>query len=112
MNGISLHPDVDPGTLVPDDPNKVEPLVSASASASAFASAFASKPCRDSSGGAVCDHDDGGLKSGGKSLLAVAIGSRQFPSESDWENDDPLGSLTNRTNNFIGSTHVYTLSVP
>jgi len=45
----------------------------------------------------------------GNSLLAVAVGSRHFPSENDWENEDPHVSLTDRTHNFVGSTQVYSL---
>jgi len=44
-----------------------------------------------------------------KSLLAVAIGSRQFPSDNDWENDDPHISLTNRTHQYMGSAQVYSV---
>ncbi|OEU16273.1 WD40 repeat-like protein, partial [Fragilariopsis cylindrus CCMP1102] len=44
------------------------------------------------------DHNnssDIGMK---KSLLAVAIGTRHFPSENDWDSEEPHTSLTNRTN--------------
>jgi len=54
-----------------------------------------------------CDDEDCNSSSVKKSLLAVAIGSRQFPSDKDWESDDPHISLTDRTNQYIGSAQVY-----
>ncbi|VEU35760.1 unnamed protein product [Pseudo-nitzschia multistriata] len=54
-------------------------------------------------------NETGGL---GKALLAVAIGSRHFPSETDWENEDPHASLTERINHFVGSTQIYSVVAP
>mmetsp|Transcript_13316 Transcript_13316/g.37485 ORF Transcript_13316/g.37485 Transcript_13316/m.37485 type:complete len:570 (-) Transcript_13316:1086-2795(-) len=101
VNGISLYPDVDSGKIVPFDPSQVEPPISATAKGEAS----------EDSEGAVFDNR-GGLESADKSFLAVAVGSRHFPTECDWESDNSFESLTNRTNNFVGSTHVYALRVP
>ncbi|MGK3760761.1 MAG: hypothetical protein ACI8RD_013079 [Bacillariaceae sp.] len=46
-----------------------------------------------------------------KSLLAVAIGTRHFPSESDWDSEEPHPSLTNRTNDYVGAAQVYSVRI-
>ena len=57
------------------------------------------------------DHNnssDIGMK---KSLLAVAIGTRHFPSENDWDSEEPHTSLTNRTNDYVGAAQVYSVRI-
>ena len=92
VNGISLHPD----TCLDTDKSKaqLEKLFSGD-----------SNDDIDGSGGrAIFPKSD--------SLLAVAIGQRHFPSETDWENDDPHASLKDRTNCFAGFAQIYSLGIP
>ncbi len=44
-----------------------------------------------------------------KTLLAVALGKRHFPSENDWENDNPQESLAIRTKDLVGSTQIHSV---
>lgn len=90
VNGISLHPDAD---LNPDK---------------LFAADSNSNDDKDGDG-VGCTSNSGFDDKPAKSLLAVAVGRRQFPSENDWEEDNPHASLTNRTKRFVGSTQMYSL---
>jgi hypothetical protein len=92
VNGISLHPEADlnPEKLFGANPNS---------------NSNSSDDKNGDANGADCTSNSGPTKS----LLAVAIGRRHFPSENDWEEDNPHASLTNRTKRFVGSTQIYSL---
>ena len=94
VNGISLHPEADlnPEKLFGANPNS-------------NSNSNSSDDKNGDANGADCTSNSGPTKS----LLAVAIGRRHFPSENDWEEDNPHASLTNRTKRFVGSTQIYSL---
>jgi len=92
VNGISLHPDMDGQTLEKSSRNaQLEKLFpqDAAESTSNDANINDKKPF--------------------KSLLAIALGKRHFPSENDWEEDNPHASLTSRRNDLVGSTQIHSL---
>ncbi len=92
VNGISLHPDVDGQTLENTSSNaQLEKL-------------FPEDAVQSTSNDA--DIND---KKPFESLLAIALGKRHFPSENDWEEDDPHTSLTTRRNDLVGSTQIHSL---
>ena len=82
VNGISLHPD---SSLDFEPKNNKAQLDSDSTPCSSEKSAEA--------------------------LLSVALGRRHFPSENDWEDDDPHTMLTNRTKSLAGSIQVHSVAI-
>lgn len=88
VNGISLHPD---NRLDLDSSNSKSQLVS--------------EHSNESKG----DTTSGSRNSGIKALLAIAVGKRHFPSENDWEDDNPHASLAKHTKDFVGSTQIHSV---
>ena len=84
VNGISLHPDAQ----LDFETNNNE----------AQSESDASTP--------LCSSDKSA-----KGLLSVALGRRHFPSENDWEDDDPHTTLTTRTKHLAGSIQIHSLAI-
>ena len=99
VNGISLHFDIDVSSYS-NNPTQLQRLFSSNTEDD-------DDDDNDNGDDEDCNNSSIGLGNASKSLLAVSIGTRHFPSDNDWENEDPHTSLTNRTNRFVGSTQVY-----
>jgi hypothetical protein len=87
VNGVSLRPD---GGGLDSKMTRMEQLLGGTESSN------------ESEGGESAGASNN--KQCPESVLAVAIGRRHFPSETDWDDDNAGASLTNRTKHVLGGS--------